>query len=1179
MSLYSIVFISLGAFAAVNWRLLPRLESRVRVDRSPASIPLYGTLAVLHFIRTVLLLSAIASVLILTAVAVATLSGGATVERLGAAIQRVQGLRNALSVFSPGWSALLILLSVGALVLLSRRHARMKVVGAFGAVFDEEFARVAATIQNGTAEEIPSNGAMQQVEAVMIRALTELEEVKKTGPGARQKEIEQSLGLLAQQRLAFDVQRRMHLVIDPDAVLTPPPTTFRQRLETLFVSRGLLASMRGSTRLLMYAGLLLIVPSLVSLQTATAGVYFEKRIVALEELRVEASVREAEDAWQQAQNGAPAAPAAENIDDNVALDVLSAEFENALARTPAFSGIPRTSTSLRAHSVREAIVRIRAEHSSGSVDAAPAAQAADDVTPLQRAVLDDVETAQRRPGPRTEVGRRIRADLERVRAERPAVWQRMRASARQAGHTFQQAATIDDFGHFLTNRMVGLALDDLPGNGPIAQAARELDEAMGRDAIRRMYRVKSAEYMTHLAAGRSVADAATAVSRDSAHIFWTSGESERFTAHVRERVAAPASLEGRPPTLVPRQEPHVNVRAAEDLVVSMNREGRRSGTDALATFDDWFPSHQGRELTTARARADRAILGHPIAPSAARASGIAQGVGEGLARSAAEGVARTAGGGARSFLRARSFASLRGFSRIGGVLIGNVPGEGPRLDFRGISWEATTSAVTLILQRHDGRPFRLGPYHPSVVHHALAYAADGRPVAVTMVTAAPLAELKILLHPALLDSAIGCRAIELDRFVDRFSGGLAERSGAERAVKDQEALYEHAWATRFLIGYESLSATDRTSLAGVLGRANEVLEDPDRLAAAGRAATDRAWLASPAASPIVAKPQYFDPSLLTPIRECTARVGHQLPTIDACLTDRFKAASGSYASESSRWFVPPPETIVWSGVREQNYALDPDLQFLASQKRQGSFSPLDFMLQVSFTSAPAFLPAGQDADSYDDPEPWEFPQLKSVIPRSVAAGVSQTSQDGDILDTMREFTLLQRLFRVALAERLGPRFPIERLPELAKLTAGASAPRHTPRWNAAPGRIEALLARRLMAVDGALTGPESRTTAPARAAATALHAEIDRCVATITSALNAGSPPSDDAWARACKATLQIGDSPVVQTEGTVERVRRLGQYASRFITEANEARRLRKALGVDADELKTRTQRGCPAL
>ena len=123
MSLYSLFVISLGAFVVVHWWLLPKLELRLRVDRSAASIPLYASLAGLQFVRTVLLLSLLASILIVVAVGAATLSGGATAETLGAAVRRVQWLREAFSVFSPGWSLLLIALSVVALILLAPPRA------------------------------------------------------------------------------------------------------------------------------------------------------------------------------------------------------------------------------------------------------------------------------------------------------------------------------------------------------------------------------------------------------------------------------------------------------------------------------------------------------------------------------------------------------------------------------------------------------------------------------------------------------------------------------------------------------------------------------------------------------------------------------------------------------------------------------------------------------------------------------------------------------------------------------------------------------------------------------------------------------------------------------------------------------------------------------------------------
>ena len=116
----------------------------------------------------------------------------------------------------------------------------------------------------------------------------------------------------------------------------------------------------------------------------------------------------------------------------------------------------------------------------------------------------------------------------------------------------------------------------------------------------------------------------------------------------------------------------------------MNRDGRHAGTDALATLTTGS-RHSGGGNSRRHAPASieqysvaRALSEVPVPSTAGR---LARGVGEGIARSVGEGVARSAAEGARGFLRARSFASLRGFSRIGGVLIGNEPGKRPSSTF------------------------------------------------------------------------------------------------------------------------------------------------------------------------------------------------------------------------------------------------------------------------------------------------------------------------------------------------------------------------------------------------------------------------------------------------------------------------------------------------------------------
>ena len=149
-------------------------------------------------------------------------------------------------------------------------------------------------------------------------------------------------------------------------------------------------------------------------------------------------------------------------------------------------------------------------------------------------------------------------------------------------------------------------------------------------------------------------------------------------------------------------------------------------------------------------------------------------------------------------VRARSFVSLRGFSRVGGVLIGQDPKPGLALDIRGFAWKLDGQYVSLSLTDAKGHETVFGPFRAGIVNLALSYASDGRALTATMTKAEPLEELRILLHPALVDTGVGCRAIEIDRFVDEASTD-ASSLGVARAfgtvlVELQRSLYALARA-------------------------------------------------------------------------------------------------------------------------------------------------------------------------------------------------------------------------------------------------------------------------------------------------------------------------------------------------------------------------------------------------
>ena len=193
-----------------------------------------------------------------------------------------------------------------------------------------------------------------------------------------------------------------------------------------------------------------------------------------------------------------------------------------------------------------------------------------------------------------------------------------------------------------------------------------------------------------------------------------------------------------------------------------------SNTDVLSSFSSIFPGVHGQAAGTPQARilqqlypnlAERQFGPVPDAAFGATDAGRLRKI----APSEASAAART------MVSLARSYPALRGYSRVGGVLIGRGPDPDP--DHPSLSIDrfshsilpGPTAALELRLTHDDDTEIALGPYDPAIAHLALAYAADGRPLAVTIIRAGPLRDHKILLHPALVDTGLGCRAIQLDR--------------------------------------------------------------------------------------------------------------------------------------------------------------------------------------------------------------------------------------------------------------------------------------------------------------------------------------------------------------------------------------------------------------------------------
>jgi hypothetical protein len=356
-------------------------------------------------------------------------------------------------------------------------------------------------------------------------------------------------------------------------------------------------------------------------------------------------------------------------------------------------------------------------------------------------------------------------------------------------------------------------------------------------------------------------------------------------------------------------------------------------------------------------------------------------------------------------------------------MIGAAPSQASKADFRGLEWRPKGRSLTLFLIDATGRRISLGDHDGAMIAQALAYAADGRPVAVTMTKGALLGSvLRIQVHPALVDTALGCRMIALDRFVDESTGAYSARAEWETRVRIQLALYQAAAAEE---------TPSKTLLTPMLERGG-----PKAAQALLAAAFPPGWSqADPAVSVFAQESWRFQRPLVTALKTCGSTLSAGEDAYWRCVRAEREPGDGNNGF------------AIWSGVRERDYAVRQDTLGASPQKAP----PLRFMTQVAFDREPEDGSAAR---------PWEFAMLANGIERQVMANVARSPAKAEILRQASEFTLLQRLFRAGFAGDLGSRF---RKADMAKLMKAARAADPVKRVPTPDWQVPRAFARRALA--------------------------------------------------------------------------------------------------------------------
>jgi hypothetical protein len=1019
-----------------------------------------------------------------------SLAGVANVAFLRGVLSFIATSSDHVSAWSEAMGTTLLILLTLATAVLWHLHARQQSRQRITRALELEIERILREREANPEEwnSLPPNEAMEQIDGILSVLHDQWQAVRRDATldeATRLREsnaIEAEATRLMQLRQGLDVRRRVEHLDPPEN----EPATWRERLMIALASRGLIADARNAAS---YLGIFATILTLLTTVGFASGPVASAALVSVNRLELRAERQSVEHALGAA---APAGTSADvdhwTDEDERALQQLSnvivrTTFESrsfpvplsepASAATPASTSGPAATrqppdewaepADAWEHSRRDQVRRGILQ----SVDTASAPIAeptADGVERIVQAATD----SKRHEATVARVAAQTQARLRDEIRGRPTLLRAFRAHAAE----YQQVIHPADLRAGLVSALFGHVTGEIDLPPALEHIVLPMVEDTGETVLHEYLRVQELRALESLARGQPFSDTLDRIRYSSEVSLRYSRTAARESTEVLAAHAdeVRAWLDRVQPTAKPAGDAATTdaLRTASAIVESTSEQPREA-VEALATYDDYFPARPRGEESTSLGSLEHQILqarapttSSPVpdtpAPSAGAASGGGGGSGGGGFGGGGSGRPAARESARISYARSRSFSMARGFARVGGVLIGRPPERHPQtLNVTAIGWTENGGNVSLRLGGSQSRT--LGPFPASAVDRALQYAADGRVTTVTMTSAAPLFELKILLNPVLEDSSIGAAAIELDRFVDTYARKVPSVRAEETRIQGQYALYVAAWTLRQIALLEII-AKHRGDAEQQLQRARSRVE---RLLPSIDAALrqPRGDLMSPQRSILAAKPAFFDMRLVRLIDSAAAAGGAEAwrnellasftAAAEATLTDR---ARGENAIKE--WFGEPARFEVWSGVREQPWTADPAFGFVATPANDELW-PFQFMLQASFVSEPKF------GDGKPDDSPFEYTNVSADIRSAVARGIhspeGMRSNHPRVVEQMREFAVLQRVFRLALAGQLGRNFPLERLTDLAAVVRPHRTVERTPRWNVRPGMIETFTLR------------------------------------------------------------------------------------------------------------------------
>lgn len=978
----------IALYGLLNFVLLPRLKEAWNASRTVSKIAKAGLLGAVQFLRDAAFVGGLMFLFFALLTVSLNFGFGQNATVLESVVQWASHAHEYLEQIQNAVEHWFFLFPLAILVYVQWRAKRSKFAAKFERIVDEEFDRLNSERAEHpeTWTVVPSDANTEALDAQILEAQKQLAKVAPHGPQDRpeRRRLLRLLSRLEEQRTEHDYERR----IDMQSLNINEGKDRRLTWRGLLLSRGLFSDLKGFSTILGYATLAMLTLSLIAV-AGEAGLTgaIENRVLRLDDLRVDARKADAEEDWKKhpaaQQNSPPSA------DDREAIRHLTNDFARALTKNPRWQ-VPGSTASgervFRENVQRRAMLQ-EVRYSDGTEAFSSG------LSPQETEVLRDIASGHANE---SRVGQIIAdKDGAEIKSWFGDRWEGLKAAILEHAKLYHEPIGIDDLQGELIDRIVSAAFDatEPEGASDVVKQARDAMSETMKETLRTTVETELHRVMTDLDEGKpysetieKVRKAPIGVARSKAEdlavlIERRSLPSEaEFSRRMAENsgtwrdpftnrhdkdfgVGMPGGADpggggtdsgGRPgfgggpetrggPDIPTKNGgPQGGAPAGAGPPDGMNSEERgfvqsvareqtnnhefslsEESVGALAEYEDHFPRSVTSQGSTTLGKL---LASNRVAADASAFTRMAE----------------------LSVERAGSFSMLRGFSKVGGVLIGQDPHG--TVDLRDLLWSPSGTDITLTLVDAAGRRMTLGPYNRGLVHQSLAYAADGRPVAVTMTIARPLPELKIFLHPSLVDSPLGCLVQELDRLVDTYAGNqLPERDQLTTRYMGELGVYNVALAKR------DEAVAEKGNVDSLKQTAEAILKEFEPAAAEGL----RQPTIFSSDSIQRRKPEFFDPSLIRTAKSCAAS---DLKAFEACLLQSYRDSRTvrEFKEDVLRnWSFQPASFEPWSGVRERPYTIDSGLSFLrapSGSSVRDRLWPFDFIVQVAFTSAAVNLP-------------------------------------------------------------------------------------------------------------------------------------------------------------------------------------------------------------------------------